>query len=87
MCNHDYVNLIIKLVPHARNLTYYASIMLILFHAYYAENYAGIISTGLICGQLGSYTNVFFPDRHKHLNCFGTALVSVDTVTFSQPLV
>ena len=57
MCiyNHDYTAVyvpynelkIIKLVLPARKLACYASIMLMLFHAYYAQNYAGIIRTCL----------------------------------------
>jgi len=37
-----------KLAPHAGNFTYYASIILDAFYAYYAQNYAGIIGTSLV---------------------------------------
>ena len=36
-----------KLVLYAGNLAYYASIVLDAFHAYYFQNYAGIIGTSL----------------------------------------
>ena len=45
-----------KLVPCAGNLTYYASIMLDAFHAYYAQNYAGIIGTSLIPSATDMFT-------------------------------
>ena len=40
-----------KLQPHAGNLAYYTSIMLNVFHVYYAQNYAGIMSksVGIKC--------------------------------------
>ena len=37
-----------KLVLCGGNLTYYASIMLDAFYAYYAQNYAGIIGSSLL---------------------------------------
>ena len=38
---------VVKLASYAGNLSYYASTMLDAFHAYYAQNYAGIIGTSL----------------------------------------
>ena len=38
---------VVKLASYTGNLSYYAGTMLDTFHAYYAQNYAGIIGTSL----------------------------------------